>query len=338
MTDHPITVAIDAMGGDNSPEVTVAGAILSTRQNKFNVLLVGDKASLEKELSKHDTENLSIKIIPSEGKIEDSEAPALGLRQKPKASIVVATSLVKKGKADAVVSMGSTGATMAAAVVLLGTIDGIDRPAIGGPIVGSAPNQVILDLGSNLDCKPQQLVGFGVLGSVFSQDLLKIPNPKIGLLSVGSEEGKGNSQIKEATELFKKSGLNFIGNIEGNDLVTGKADIVVCDGFVGNVVLKLVESLSIGLANQLQTALTNSSMPTEVISGLMKKLISDNNVVDARGGGPIFGVNGVSIIGHGSASADTVHRAIEMAAMCVSSKLIEGMNKQVPDVMASITN
>ncbi len=338
MTDHPITVAIDAMGGDNSPEVTVAGAILSTRQNKFNVLLVGDKASLEKELSKHDTENLSIKIIPSEGKIEDSEAPALGLRQKPKASIVVATSLVKKGEADAVVSMGSTGATMAAAVVLLGTIDGIDRPAIGGPIVGSAPNQVILDLGSNLDCKPQQLVGFGVLGSVFSQDLLKIPNPKIGLLSVGSEEGKGNSQIKEATELFKKSGLNFIGNIEGNDLVTGKADIVVCDGFVGNVVLKLVEGLSIGLANQLQTALTNSSMPTEVISGLMKKLISDNNVVDARGGGPIFGVNGVSIIGHGSASADTVHRAIEMAAMCVSSKLIEGMNKQVPDVMASITN
>ena len=338
MTDHPITVAIDAMGGDNSPEVTVAGAILSTRQNKFNVLLVGDKASLEKELSKHDTENLSIKIIPSEGKIEDSEAPALGLRQKPKASIVVATSLVKKGKADAVVSMGSTGATMAAAVVLLGTIDGIDRPAIGGPIVGSAPNQVILDLGSNLDCKPQQLVGFGVLGSVFSQDLLKIPNPKIGLLSVGSEEGKGNSQIKEATELFRKSGLNFIGNIEGNDLVTGKADIVVCDGFVGNVVLKLVEGLSIGLANQLQTALTNSSMPPEVISGLMQKLISDNNVVDARGGGPIFGVNGVSIIGHGSANADTVHRAIEMAAMCVSSKLIEGMNKQVPDVMASITN
>ena len=338
MTDHPITVAIDAMGGDNSPEVTVAGAILSTRQNKFNVLLVGDKASLEKELSKHDTENLSIKIIPSEGKIEDSEAPALGLRQKPKASIVVATSLVKKGKADAVVSMGSTGATMAAAVVLLGTIDGIDRPAIGGPIVGSAPNQVILDLGSNLDCKPQQLVGFGVLGSVFSQDLLKIPNPKIGLLSVGSEEGKGNSQIKEATELFKKSGLNFIGNIEGNDLVTGKADIVVCDGFVGNVVLKLVEGLSIGLANQLQTELTNSSMPPEVISGLMQKLISDNNVVDARGGGPIFGVNGVSIIGHGSASADTVHRAIEMAAMCVSSKLIEGMNKQVPDVMASISN
>ena len=338
MTDHPITVAIDAMGGDNSPEVTVAGAILATRQTKFNVLLVGDKVSLEKELSKHDTENLSIKIIPSEGKIEDFEAPALGLRQKPKASIVVATSLVKKGKADAVVSMGSTGATMAAAVVLLGTIDGIDRPAIGGPIVGSAPNQVILDLGSNLDCKPQQLVGFGVLGSVFSQDLLKIPNPKIGLLSVGSEEGKGNSQIKEATELFRKSGLNFIGNIEGNDLVTGKADIVVCDGFVGNVVLKLVEGLSIGLANQLQTALTNSSMPPEVISGLIQKLISDNNVVDARGGGPIFGVNGVSIIGHGSANADTVHRAIEMAAMCVSSKLIEGMNKQVPDVMASITN
>ena len=136
-----------------------------------------------------------------------------------------------------------------------------------------------------MDCRPQQLVGFGVLGSVFSKVLLKISDPKIGLLSVGSEEGKGNTQIKEATELVKKSGLNFIGNVEGNDLVVGKADIVVCDGFVGNVVLKLVEGLSMGLAGQLQTALSNSSMPSEIVSKLMNKLISENNVVDSRGGG-----------------------------------------------------
>ena len=261
MINDPITVAIDAMGGDDGPSTIVEGSVLAAKQGKANILLVGDQDAVETELSKHESESLPITIVPSNGKIEDTEAPALGLRQKPKASIVVATHLVKSGKADAVVSMGSTGATMASAVVLLGTIDGIDRPAIGGPIVGSAPNQVILDLGSNLDCRPQQLVGFGVLGSVFSKVLLNISVPKIGLLSVGSEEGKGNTQIKEATELFKKSGLNFIGNVEGNDLVAGKADIVVCDGFVGNVVLKLVEGLSMGLAGQLQTALSNSSMP-----------------------------------------------------------------------------
>ena len=333
-----MTVAIDAMGGDNAPSTIVEGSVLAAKQGKVNILLVGDQDIVETELSKHNSENLPITIVPSNGKIEDTEAPALGLRQKPNASIVVATHLVKSGQADAVVSMGSTGATMASAVVLLGTIDGIDRPAIGGPIIGSAPNQVILDLGSNLDCRPQQLVGFGVLGSVFSKVLLRISDPKIGLLSVGSEEGKGNAQIKEATELFKKSGLNFIGNVEGNDLVTGKADIVVCDGFVGNVVLKLVEGLSMSLANQLQTALTNSSMPSEIVSNLMNKLVSENNVVESRGGGPIFGVNGVSIIGHGSANAGTVQRAVEMALMCVSSKLIEGMNKQVPAVMSSITN
>ena len=289
MTDHPITVAIDVMGGDNAPAVPVEGSVLAAQQGKANILLVGNQNEVEKELSKHDAKNLPITVIPSIGKIEDTEAPALGLRQKPKASILMATHLVKSGKANAVVSMGSTGATMASAVVLLGTIDGIDRPAIGGPIVGSAPNQVILDLGSNLDCRPQQLVGFGVLGSVFSQHLLKIADPKIGLLSVGSEEGKGNTQIKDATELFKKSGLNFIGNVEGNDLVTGKADIVVCDGFVGNVVLKLVEGLSRSLVSQLQSALTNS-IPAEVVSELINKLVSENNVVDSRGGGPIFGV------------------------------------------------
>ena len=338
MINHPITVAIDAMGGDDGPSTIVEGSVLAAKQGKANIILVGDQDVVETELSKHESESLPITIVPSNGKIEDTEAPALGLRQKPKASIVVATHLVKSGKADAVVSMGSTGATMASAVVLLGTIDGIDRPAIGGPIVGSAPNQVILDLGSNLDCRPQQLVGFGVLGSVFSKVLLKISDPKIGLLSVGSEEGKGNTQIKEATELFKKSGLNFIGNVEGNDLVVGKADIVVCDGFVGNVVLKLVEGLSMGLAGQLQTALSNSSMPSEIVSKLMNKLISENNVVDSRGGGPIFGVNGVSIIGHGSANAGTVQRAVEMATMCVSSKLIEEMNEQVPNVMSTITS
>ena len=274
-------------------------------------------------------------LIPSEGYIKDAEAPATALRQKPKASILVATELVKRDMADAVVSMGSTGGSMAAAVVILGTIDGIDRPAIGGPIVGSAPKQTILDLGSNIDCRASQLLGFGVLGSVFNKLLLDVENPRIGVLSVGSEDGKGNALSKETSDLFKKSGLNFIGNIEGNDLVTGKADVVVCDGFVGNILLKLVEGLGQGLAKSLEGFL-KGKIPSDQIVALIQRLYKENNVVDSRGGGPIFGVNGVSIIGHGSSSSETIERAVSLAKMCVETKLIQEMNNQVPLVMAKV--
>ena len=224
---------------------------------------------------------------------------------------------------------------MAAAVVILGTIDGIDRPAIGGPIVGSAPKQTILDLGSNIDCRASQLLGFGVLGSVFNKLLLDVENPRIGVLSVGSEDGKGNALSKETSDLFKKSGLNFIGNIEGNDLVTGKADVVVCDGFVGNILLKLVEGLGQGLAKSLEGFL-KGKIPSDQIVALIQRLYKENNVVDSRGGGPIFGVNGVSIIGHGSSSSETIERAVSLAKMCVETKLIQEMNNQVPLVMAKV--
>ena len=330
-----LTIAIDAMGGDNAPEAPVEGAIKASQNDNNEILLVGDPIILQDELKKHDSKSLPIKIIPSEGKIEDGESPAMALRQKPKSSILVSTGLVKKGLADAVISMGSTGGTMAAAVVVLGTIEGIERPAIGGPVIGSAPNQTILDLGSNIDCKPSQLLGFGVLGSVFSELLLKVTNPKIGILSVGSEEGKGNSLTKETYSLFQKSDLNFIGNIEGNDLITGKADVVVCDGFVGNIVLKLVEGLGKGLAAQLQDYLTGKIDPNNIES-LLKDLYQKNNVTDSRGGGPVYGVNGVSIVGHGSATSGTIERAVDLARMCIETKLIEEMGKRVPTVMSTI--
>ena len=328
-------VAIDVMGGDHSPEVPVKGAILAARNIGAKVFVVGDPDQVAPELEKYEIRDLNLTLIPSEGYIKDAEAPATALRQKPKASILVATELVKRDMADAVVSMGSTGGSMAAAVVILGTIDGIDRPAIGGPIVGSAPKQTILDLGSNIDCRASQLLGFGVLGSVFNKLLLDVENPRIGVLSVGSEDGKGNALSKETSDLFKKSGLNFIGNIEGNDLVTGKADVVVCDGFVGNILLKLVEGLGQGLAKSLEGFL-KGKIPSDQIVALIQRLYKENNVVDSRGGGPIFGVNGVSIIGHGSSSSETIERAVSLAKMCVETKLIQEMNNQVPLVMAKV--
>ncbi len=328
-------VAIDVMGGDHAPEVPVKGAILAARNIGAKVFVVGDPDQVAPELEKYETSDLDLTLIPSEGYIKDAEAPATALRQKPKASILVATELVKRDMADAVVSMGSTGGSMAAAVVILGTIDGIDRPAIGGPIVGSAPKQTILDLGSNIDCRASQLLGFGVLGSVFNKLLLDVENPRIGVLSVGSEDGKGNALSKETSDLFRKSGLNFIGNIEGNDLVTGKADVVVCDGFVGNILLKLVEGLGQSLAKNLEGFL-KGKMPSDQIVALIQRLYKENNVVDSRGGGPIFGVNGVSIIGHGSSSSETIERAVSLAKMCVETKLIQEMNNQVPLVMAKV--
>ena len=328
-------VAIDVMGGDHAPEVPVKGAILAARNIGAKVFVVGDPDQVAPELEKYETSDLDLTLIPSEGYIKDAEAPATALRQKPKASILVATELVKRDMADAVVSMGSTGGSMAAAVVILGTIDGIDRPAIGGPIVGSAPKQTILDLGSNIDCRASQLLGFGVLGSVFNKLLLDVENPRIGVLSVGSEDGKGNALSKETSDLFKKSGLNFIGNIEGNDLVTGKADVVVCDGFVGNILLKLVEGLGQGLAKSLEGFL-KGKIPSDQIVALIQRLYKENNVVDSRGGGPIFGVNGVSIIGHGSSSSETIERAVSLAKMCVETRLIQEMNNQVPLVMAKV--
>ena len=328
-------VAIDVMGGDHAPEVPVKGAILAARNIGAKVFVVGDPDQVAPELEKYETSDLDLTLIPSDGYIKDAEAPATALRQKPKASILVATELVKRDMADAVVSMGSTGGSMAAAVVILGTIDGIDRPAIGGPIVGSAPKQTILDLGSNIDCRASQLLGFGVLGSVFNKLLLDVENPRIGVLSVGSEDGKGNALSKETSDLFKKSGLNFIGNIEGNDLVTGKADVVVCDGFVGNILLKLIEGLGRGLAKNLEGFL-KGKIPSDQIVALIQRLYKENNVVDSRGGGPIFGVNGVSIIGHGSSSSETIERAVSLAKMCVETRLIQEMNNQVPLVMAKV--
>ena len=328
-------VAIDVMGGDHAPEVPVKGAILAARNIGAKVFVVGDPDQVAPELEKYETSDLDLTLIPSDGYIKDAEAPATALRQKPKSSILVATELVKRDMADAVVSMGSTGGSMAAAVVILGTIEGIDRPAIGGPIVGSAPKQTILDLGSNIDCRASQLLGFGVLGSVFNKLLLDVENPRIGVLSVGSEDGKGNALSKETSDLFKKSGLNFIGNIEGNDLVTGKADVVVCDGFVGNILLKLVEGLGQGLAKSLEGFL-KGKIPSDQIVALIQRLYKENNVVDSRGGGPIFGVNGVSIIGHGSSSSETIERAVSLAKMCVETRLIQEMNNQVPLVMAKV--
>ena len=326
-----IRVAVDAMGGDYAPAEIVAGAVQAASQGDVQVMLVGDPDLVQAELTRYDTGQLPIGAIPSEGVIAEGEAPALALRQKPHASILVATAMVKKGHADACVTMGSTGAAVAAAAVVLGVIEGIERPALGGPIIGLAPQTVIIDVGTNVDCRPAQLLSFAVIGDVFARQFWGVEQPRVALLSVGGEAGKGNRQVRETSELLARSGLNFIGNVEANDLPRGAAEVVVCDGFVGNIVMKLTEGLGQALSDYLRASLKDKLEESE-LDDLVGEVYNMNNVGEAMGGGPLFGVNGVSIVGHGRARADAVQRAIGTAKLVVESGFIAKLNEELGQV------
>jgi glycerol-3-phosphate acyltransferase PlsX len=318
------------MGGDDAPADQVKGAIAAARDTGTNVLLVGDPDALKAELGKHDTDGLPLKVIPSEGVIEEGEHPVRALRQKPKASIAVATGLVKEGLADAVVSMGSTGAAMGAAVLALGLFPGLERPTLGGPIIGLAPRVSLIDLGTQIDCRPSQLLSFAALGCTFSRLLLKIEEPRVALLSVGSEPGKGNRQVQEAYPLFEASGLHFVGNIEGHELFLDKADVVVCDGFVGNVLLKYTEGLGHAAARYLSEALGPDAPAVQHLRELGKTAESS--------GGPLFGVNGIAIIGHGRSKAGSIAASIAMAQYLVEVRLVENMRLELAALLQRTAN
>jgi len=330
-----VRVAVDAMGGDYAPAETVAGAVQAARGGDVQIMLVGDPDKVQSALSRHDTKGIPIGTVPSEGVIAEGEPPALALRQKPRASILVATGMVKQGHADACVTMGSTGAATAAAAVVLGMIEGIDRPALGGPVIGLAPRTIVIDVGTNADCRPAQLLTFAVIGAVFAHQFWGVERPRVGILSLGTEAGKGNRQVREASELLARSGLEFIGNVEANDLPRNKAEVIVCDGFVGNVVMKLTEGLGQALSDHLH-AMFEDRLPPSELDALVREVYDVNNPAEARGGGPLFGVNGVSVVGHGRARAGAVQRAIGTAKLAVESGFIVKLNEELGRVRASV--
>ncbi len=330
-----VRVAVDAMGGDHAPQEVVAGAVEAASYKDVQVILVGDPSEVKAELSKYDISDLPIATVPSKDVIMEGESPTQAIRRKPKASIIVCAGLVKQGQADGMVTMGSTGAAMAVSALTFGIMEGIERPALGGPILGLAPNTVIIDLGTNVDCRPSQLLSFGIIGSVFAQQILSVDSPRIALLSVGTEDGKGNRQIKEATEIFKRSGLNFIGNVEATDLPLAKADVVVCDGFVGNIVMKLSEGLGEGLAKHISEKLKGKLSPSET-KEISDEIINLTNIVENVGGGPIFGVRAVAVVGHGRSKARAVARAIKTAKLVIELDLVNTLEielKKASDII-----
>ena len=323
------------MGGDHAPAEIVKGAVRAARRGGVHVTLVGDPERVEAELSRHSAAGLPIGVAPSQGVITEGESPVVAARRKPRASILVSTGLVKEGMADGCVTMGSTGAAMAAGAVLLGMIDGMERPALGGPIVGLAPKTVVVDLGTSVDCRPAQMLGFAKIGSVFARQFWGVQRPRVALLSVGAEAGKGNRQTRETAELLSESGLNFVGNVEANELPAGAVDVAVCDGFVGNIVLKLTEGLGKGMSDHLRSRLRGRLPDTEV-EELARDVYELSNVAETVGGGPLFGVNGVSVVGHGRARAGAVERAIGMAKLAVETGFVAKLNEELPRVTAGL--
>lgn len=325
---NSFTVAVDAMGGDFAPGEIVQGAICAAQENGYKILLVGDESAIKDELNNYEVSKLDITVVASEGVIEETDNPIRAIKEKPYASVVQAARLVKAGDAHAFVTMGSTGAAMASATLEMGLLDNIDRPAIGGPLFGRLSKTVLMDLGSNVDCRASRLLGFAALGVAFARVIQGVENPRVGILSVGSEEGKGNRQTKEAYPLFKESNLNFIGNVEGMDILLDKADVVVCDGFVGNILMKYTEGLGMALLKHIPDLL-GASLPAEISAQISKKLVEMTSPAEVGGGGPLFGINGTAIVGHGRANAENVAQAIIMAENVVKGGLIEAMSKEL---------
>jgi glycerol-3-phosphate acyltransferase PlsX len=327
-------IAVDAMGGDYAPQQNVSGAISAARRAKerFEIVLVGDKVQIQNELSHHfRTDDLALTIQHASEKIEMGESPAIALKQKKDSSIAVAMQLHKEGKVDAVVSAGHTGAALAAALFQLRKIKGVNRPAIGSLLPNGRSATLLIDAGTNVDCKPQQLFEFGIMGGIFMGKLFELSNPRIALLNIGSEKGKGNELVQETYNLFENSKLNFIGNIEGGAVLEDKADVVVCDGFVGNIILKFAESFNKVYSSNLRRRIGKRlqyNLGAYLLRPAFRGLKKTFDYAE-YGGVPLLGVNGVVIICHGSSSPKAIRNAIFEAENIINERVNDKIKQEL---------
>lgn len=302
-------IALDAMGGDHAPSETVAGAV-EAKSKGVDVVLVGDQTKLEVELARHEA---SLPVVDAPDVIGMGDDPARALREKPNASISVSAKLVASGQADGFVSAGSTGASMAAAVIIIGRVKGATRPAIATVIPTPGTPTLLLDSGANPEVKPEQLAQFAVMGSVAATTLFGADPARVGLLSIGEEKGKGRDLERAAYELIESTGLHFIGNVEGRDVATDKVDVIVTDGFTGNVFLKVTEGTVSLLNGYILEAL--STLPDDVQAAVLPALATVKEKMDweTYGGAQLLGVRGAALIAHGSSSRRAISNALTMA-------------------------
>lgn len=328
-----MAIAIDAMGGDYAVTTQIEGAVLAVNEFGIEVILVGKQTEIETELKRYSYDRRKIQIVDCSEVVEMEESPALALRQKKDSSIRVALDLHKNQEADAVVSAGHSGATMATAKYVLKSIKHIDRPAIAVAMPSKKAPFIILDMGANADCKPEYLLQFALMGDAYARFLFEIKSPRISLLNNGEEEGKGNILVKETYELLKESTLNFSGNIEGKEMFHGNTDVIVCDGFVGNITLKVAEGTSDFIQEILREEVSQSWLARLSYLGMRKSFRNLRNRVDYKkwGGAPLLGIRGVVVISHGSSTAQTLKSAIKQAQECVDLRVDDMIAKEVEE-------
>ena len=333
MNNRPI-VAVDAMGGDKSPANEVDGAVMAARRWQIPIVLVGQSELLAQELANHDTQGLDIRLEHASEVVGMHDSASDAVRKKKDSSIRVALNLLKEGHANAVVSTGNSGATMAAGMFVLKRIPGIDRPAIATLVPNLKDQTLILDVGGNVDCKPPHLVQFALMGSVYAAHMLGKESPRIGLLSNGSEESKGNELTREANQILKRTSLNYVGYTEGRDIYNANVDVVVCDGFVGNVVLKVSEGLAEAIG-----AILKEEFGSRLLSKLgyllaRPALKAFKKKVDYAeyGGAPLLGVQGTVMICHGSSNPQAIMNAIKMAHDSETHQVISKMSERLEEL------
>lgn len=333
MANNPIRIAVDAMGGDHAPRETVSGAVMGARLSGAGVLLVGKDEEIRKELARHDTTGLDLEIVSASEVVEMGEA-ATAVRRKRDASINVAAKCVKEGRAQGMVAAGSTGAAVAAATLTLGRMDGIDRPAIGVLMPSVAKYCLLLDAGANSECTPEMLVQFAVMGNVYMHNVLGVARPRVGVMNIGEEMGKGNTLIKDATPALEQDArFHFIGNVEGRDLFNGAVDVAVTDGFTGNVALKSAEGVLRMFKKVMEIELKRTVRSKAGALLSMPALKAAGKRVDPEefGGALLLGVKGVCVICHGGSRARGIMNAVRVAKEAVDADVLGKISKQVQE-------
>jgi glycerol-3-phosphate acyltransferase PlsX len=326
------TIAVDAMGGDHAPRAEVEGAILAARELGVRILLVGVEEKIRHELGRHNVRNLPIEVVNAAEVITMSDSPSQAFRRKKNSSAHVAARLVHDGKAEALVSAGNTGAIMTVARFILGTLAGVDRPALAAAFPNMKEKfSVILDVGANVDSKPEQIEQFAVMGEIYYRAIFGTKRPRVALLSIGEEEMKGNDLTREAAALLKNLPMNFVGNVEGRDVFRGDVDVIVCDGFIGNIALKISEGLVEHIGAMLKKAI-KSSLASQVGYVLSKQAFdSFRKRTDSSetGGAPLLGVRGITIIGHGRSNPTAIKNAIRIAAELCRARVNEKIEQEL---------